>query len=33
LENARLAAEGYEAMPALEKAVEDYLRLAAPLRP
>lgn len=33
LENARLASEGYEAMPPLEKAVEDYLRLAAPMRP
>lgn len=33
LENARLAAEGYEPMPALEAAVEEYLRLAAPMRP
>lgn len=33
LENARLEVEGYDAMPALENAVEDYLRLAAPLRP
>jgi dTDP-4-dehydrorhamnose reductase len=33
LRNARMDAEGYEPMPPLEKAIEHYLRISAPLRP
>jgi dTDP-4-dehydrorhamnose reductase len=33
LRNARLEAEQYPAMPSLERAIEEYLELSAPLRP
>jgi dTDP-4-dehydrorhamnose reductase len=32
LRNARMDAEGYQPMPRLEQAIEQYLRLSAPLR-